>query len=67
MTGTKLAFMILSAALALLGLFAAGAAREVGMSIFGWGLFLFGIGFALFLIKRHFDEAETRAHGAPGE
>jgi hypothetical protein len=67
MTGSKLAFMILSAALALLGLFAAGAAVEAGMSIFGWGLFLFGTCFALFLIKRHFDEEEARARSAPGE
>jgi len=48
-------FMVMGAVLAVLGLAAAAAAQDLGMSIFGYGLFLFGTLFALFLVKRHFD------------
>jgi hypothetical protein len=44
---------------ALAGLFAAASARDAGFSMFGLGLFGFGVLFALSLIKRGFDEAEV--------
>jgi hypothetical protein len=58
MTDTRIAFMIFSALLALLGLFTAAAARETGLAVFGWGLLGFGYLFCFWLVKRHFDEAE---------
>jgi Na+/phosphate symporter len=58
MTTTRIAFMLLAAALALLGLFTAAAAQEVGLVVFGWGLFLFGVGFCLSRVKRTCDEAD---------
>jgi hypothetical protein len=54
-------FVILSAICAVLGLAAISAAQEVGMLLFGYGLFAFGVLFALFLVKRHFDFADGSA------
>jgi len=48
-------FIVIGAICAVLGLAAASAAQEIGLSIFGYGLFLFGTLFALFLVKRHYD------------
>jgi hypothetical protein len=48
-------FMIMGGLLALIGLAAIGAAQDIGLLIFGYGLFGFGALFALFLVKRHFD------------
>jgi hypothetical protein len=48
-------FMVLGAILAVLGLAAVSAAEELGLLLFGYGLFGFGVLFALFLLKRHFD------------
>jgi hypothetical protein len=59
MTGARIFFLAFSALIALVGLFAAGAARDTGMSIFGLGLFAFGVIFAYGLVKRAFDEAEA--------
>jgi hypothetical protein len=58
MTGTRIFFMLLSALLALTGLFTIGGAQDVPLAIFGWGVFGFGTLFGLSLIKRSFDEAE---------
>ena len=59
MTGARVFFLGLYGLLALLGLFTAAAAQDIGMSIFGFGL----IGFSLFCIfhtiKTHFDQAEA--------
>jgi hypothetical protein len=59
MTGARVFFLALYGMLALLGLFTAAAAQDIGMSIFGFGL----IGFSLFCIfhtiKTHFDQAEA--------
>jgi hypothetical protein len=59
MTGARVFFLALYGLLALLGLFTAAKAQDIGMSIFGFGL----IGFALLClfhtIKSHFDEAES--------
>ncbi|HWT09601.1 MAG TPA: hypothetical protein VN329_10570 [Roseomonas sp.] len=58
MTGARMFFLVTYAVLALLGLFLAAAARDVGIAIFGWGLVLFGVLNAFNAIKVHFDEQE---------
>lgn len=55
---SRVLFMAASAVIALIGLLAAGIARDDGMSLFGLGLFGFGVLFAFSLIKRGFDEGE---------
>lgn len=60
MTGSRIAFLVFYAAIALLGLFMAAAARDFGITIFGWGMVLFGVLNAFNAIKVHFDEAEAR-------
>lgn len=55
---SRLLFMAASAVIALIGLLAAGAARDGAFTLFGLGLFGFGVLFAFSLIKRGFDEAE---------
>lgn len=52
--------------LGLLGLVLAGGAIDSGMYQFGLALFGFAVFFDLWLIKRHFDAAESRRQ-APGE
>ena len=54
-------FMGMSVLCAVLGLAAIAAATDVGMSLFGYGLFGFGVAFALFLLKRHFDHQDGTA------
>ena len=49
---------ILAGLLALVGLFMASGARDVGILIFGLGLFLVGVLFAWWMIKTAYDEAE---------
>lgn len=55
-------FMVLSALVALTGLFTIATAVQTPLYAFGIALFLFGIGFAFFLVKRHFDEADAAKH-----
>jgi hypothetical protein len=55
-------FMVVGAIAALIGLSAIAAATEAGLLVFGFGLFVFGVLFALFLVKRHFDQADADAH-----
>lgn len=55
-------FLVLAAIVTVIGIAAAAAATEVGLSIFGFSLFGFGVLFALFLVKRHFDEADAARH-----
>jgi hypothetical protein len=43
----------------LLGLFAAAAAQDIGMSIFGFGLIGLGVLCIFHTIKSHFDQAEV--------
>jgi hypothetical protein len=54
-------FGVLSAIVAVLGLAAISVAQEAGMLLFGYGLFGFGVLFALFLVKRHFDHQDGSA------
>jgi hypothetical protein len=51
-------FVVFAALLAVIGLTAISAAQELGLTLFGYGLFGFGVLFALFLVKRHFDHAD---------
>lgn len=55
-------FMVFSAIAALLGLATAAAAHDAALAIFGYGLFGFGVLFALFLVKRHFDAVDAARH-----
>lgn len=55
-------FVALSAVISLIGLAGAAAAQDAGLATFGYGLFGFGVLFALFLVKRHFDEADAARH-----
>lgn len=52
-------FMVLSGIAALLGLVVASAATGAAFAAFGYALFLFGVGFAFFLLKAHFDEVDA--------
>lgn len=61
MSGARVFFMVSYVLLALLGLFMAAAAQDIGITIFGWGLVLFGVLNAYRTIGAHFDEA-GRAH-----
>lgn len=54
-------FVAIGAICAVLGLAAISAAQEIGLLLFGYGLFGFGVLFALFLLKRHFDHADGTA------
>jgi len=58
MTGARVFFLGLYGLLALLGLFAAAAAQDIGMSIFGFGLIGFGLLCVFNTIRTHFDQAE---------
>ncbi len=58
MTGARVFFLVFYGVLALIGLVMAAAARDIGISIFGWGLVLFGVLNAFNAIKVHFDEQE---------
>lgn len=54
-------FIVIGAICAVLGLGAISAAADIGMMLFGFGLFLFGVIFALFLVKRHYDHLDGSA------
>ncbi|WP_043839566.1 hypothetical protein [Muricoccus aerilatus] len=55
-------FMILSAALALLGVAAASRATDAGFAIFGAALMAFGLGFGFWMLKRGLDAWEKARH-----
>lgn len=59
MTGARVFFLALYGLLALLGLFTAAAAQDIGMSIFGFGLIGLGVLCIFHTIKSHFDHAEA--------
>ena len=58
MSGARVFFLVCYGVLALVGLVMAAAARDIGISIFGWGLVLFGVLSAFNAITVHFDEQE---------
>jgi uncharacterized membrane protein len=51
-------FIVLAALASVIGLAAISVAQELGLMLFGYGLFGFGVLFALFLVKRHYDHAD---------
>lgn len=59
MSGTRIFFIAFALVIALVGLLAAGAAQDFGMTIFGFGLIGFGLLFSFSLIKRHYDELDA--------
>ncbi|MBP0464730.1 hypothetical protein J5Y09_12490 [Roseomonas sp. PWR1] len=61
MSGGRVFFLAFYAVLALLGLFLAAAAQDAGITIFAWGLILFGVLNAYRTIGAHYSEA-GRAH-----
>lgn len=54
----------MAALFGLLGLFLAAAARDTGIFIFGFGLFVAGVLFAWWMIKIAYDEAENDVNAA---
>jgi hypothetical protein len=61
--------MVAFGLMSLLGLFAAANAVDIGMTVFGSVLTLFGVGMIFWFLKRHFDEqdaASARGSGARG-
>ena len=58
MTGTRMFFLALYGLLALLGLFTAAKAQDLGISILGFGLIAFGLLCVFNTIRTHFDQAE---------
>jgi hypothetical protein len=63
MNGASLFFLVFSALIALVGLAAAAASVEFGLSLFGTCLFLFGVLFAVSVVKRHFDAVDAGGAG----
>ena len=61
MTAGRAFFLIVYGALALMGLFLAAAAKDAGITIFAWGLVLFGVVNAYRTIGVHFGES-GKAH-----
>jgi hypothetical protein len=55
---SRVFFLVACGLIALVGLFAIAAAEDVGITLFGYGLVAFGLGFGFSLVKRGFDEAE---------
>ena len=61
MSGGRVFFLAFYAVLALVGLFLAAAAQDAGITIFAWGLILFGVLNAYRTIGAHYSEA-GKAH-----
>ena len=59
MSGGRIFFLAFYAVLALVGLFLAAVAQDAGISIFAWGLILFGVLNAYRTIGAHYSERET--------
>lgn len=55
---SSILFGALVTVLALLGLILAAGATDGGVAIFGYLLFLFGVLFDFWLIKRHYDQLD---------
>jgi hypothetical protein len=55
-------FLVFHAIIAVVGLLALAAARDLGMTIFGAGLLLFGLFFGFAKIKAHFDRLDAARH-----
>ncbi|HYM30057.1 MAG TPA: hypothetical protein VEU47_02075 [Candidatus Cybelea sp.] len=55
---TSWIFGAVAVLLALLGAILASRAIDVGMATFGYGLLIFGVLFAFWLMKEHYDEQD---------
>jgi len=55
MSGARIFFLVFYGILAFVGLIMAGIAKDIGISIFGWGLVLFGVLNAYRTIGAHYD------------
>ncbi|MCQ4158558.1 hypothetical protein NON00_01270 [Roseomonas sp. GC11] len=62
MSRTRIFFLVFSALIALAGLLQAGVSMDGALTLFALSLFVFGVGFALFLVKLTYDEADARKH-----
>ena len=61
---THALYMIVSGLIAILGLFAASRATDLGFAVFGFGLLLFGCAFGFWMLKRGLDAWERARHEA---
>ncbi len=61
MNGSTAFFLVFSAIIALVGLFAGAMAHDY-LQFFGFALFGFGVLFGYSCIKRHFDAKEAAGH-----
>jgi hypothetical protein len=52
-------FAVLATIMAAFGLVLWAGAHDFAMAWFGFGLVVFGVAFDFFLMKRHFDRAES--------
>ena len=55
-------FLVVCGIVAILALAVISVAQDVGFSLFGYALFAFGVLFAFFLLKRHYDEVDSAKH-----
>ncbi len=55
-------FLALCGIVALAGLALVSASHEMPLTLFGYGLFGFGVLFSFFLLKKHFDAADAARH-----
>lgn len=60
MNAGTMVMMIACGLIGLLGLFAAGHAVDIGMTLFGIILMVFGVGMVFLYLKQHFDAADAR-------
>ncbi|WP_419896028.1 hypothetical protein [Roseomonas sp. USHLN139] len=61
MTANRIFFLVFNAILALVGLLLAGASVDAPLTFFALSLFLFGTFFALWLVKKTYDEADHQS------
>jgi hypothetical protein len=54
---SRLLYLAFSSVLGILGLFAIARAQDLGMTVFGAGLTIFGLAFVLFLVECAMNEA----------
>lgn len=58
-SASEIIFGVVAAIMALLGIVLAARAVDTGFFLFGIGLTVFGVLFGFFLLRRHYDRAES--------
>lgn len=58
-TTSEIIFAVIAVAMAILGIVCMARAVDTGFFVFGLGLTLFGVLFGFFLLRRHYDRAES--------